>query len=99
MRKEDYGRPPAYLALLKEEVRREKELVAAYVQARLGHTGQSDPQNEPACGAELAEAERVALVAALKRRWARVNAEYQKGTHLVQLDTLGKVLFTHLRLY
>jgi hypothetical protein len=31
------------------------------------------------------------VLASLKRKWDSVNAKYQKMTHLVKLDTTGKI--------
>jgi signal recognition particle GTPase len=40
---------------------------------------------------EMTEEERQSLLAALKAKWDAVNANYQKITHLVLLDTTGQV--------
>ncbi|KAH8095435.1 hypothetical protein JL720_2734 [Aureococcus anophagefferens] len=55
LKKADYAQVPAYLGQVKEEIRRENEMIDAY------------------------------------RKWDAVNAKYQKMTHNVNLDTVGKV--------
>jgi hypothetical protein len=48
----------------------------------------------------LQEEERVALLEGLKKKWEAVNKQYQTCTHIVTLDTIGKVrryvMFIHL---
>ena len=39
----------------------------------------------------LAE-EQQALLQGLKAKWEEINTEYQLGTHLTKLDTVGKVM-------
>ena len=85
-RKEDYGKPPAYLADVKEEIRRENEMIDRYVKDRMGYQ-----EDNPEQIAELSDHERMALVEQLKAKWNSVNAEYQKMTHLVNLDSCGLV--------
>ena len=38
----------------------------------------------------MPDSERQELIAALKRKWETVHKDYQKETHHVKLDTLGK---------
>jgi hypothetical protein len=86
LRKADYGKVPGYLGQVKEEIRRENEMIDAYVKEQMGL------EEEAADGVEsMSEGERGALVAALKRKWDSVNTEYQKICHMVKLDTVGKV--------
>ncbi len=40
---------------------------------------------------ELSELERLDLLEALKAKWQSINANYQKITHLVKLDTTGQI--------
>lgn len=40
---------------------------------------------------EMSEEERQSLLAQLKAKWDLVNAQYQKITHLVLLDTTGQI--------
>lgn len=39
----------------------------------------------------LTEEERAEMLAALKQKWDETNRQYQKITHMVKLDTCGKV--------
>jgi len=39
----------------------------------------------------MPESERQELIAALKKKWEVVHIEFQKETHVVKLDTIGKV--------
>ena len=95
LEKEDYGKVPGYLKVVKEEVEMEKELIKQYVQQQLGtntsmyssggySTGPEDDLEE------LPESECTGLIRALKFKWGQVNHEYQKLTHMVNLDTIGK---------
>ena len=47
--------------------------------------------HEPEGFAFLTEQERLELINALKAKWDVVNTNYQKITHLVQLDSIGQV--------
>jgi 23S rRNA pseudoU1915 N3-methylase RlmH len=86
LKKEDYGKVPTYLTKVKDEIRRENEMIEKYVKEQLGEV-----EKEPEQYDELPESERLELIAALKRKWDQVNAKYQKITHLVMLDTTGQV--------
>lgn len=86
LEKEDYGKVPAYLSKVKEEIRRENEMIDRYVKERLGVTEQDPEKLE-----ELDEHERLELIEKLKAKWEATNAQYQKMTHLVKLDSYGKV--------
>ena len=86
LKKEDFGKIPAYLTQVKEEISRENEMIAKYVKEQLGEVDEDPVHYE-----EMSEAERADLIAALKVKWDKVNAQYQKITHLVQLDTTGQV--------
>lgn len=84
--KEDYGKVPAYLSQVKEEIRRENEMIESYVKRQ-----ERSHSYEPQGYAVLTEVERLELIDALKTRWDAVNMNYQKITHLVQLDSLGQI--------
>ena len=85
--KADYGKVPEYLSQVKEEIRRENEMIDAYVKEQMGlNTEEKEDLSE-----FLADDERSRLISALKRKWDAVNAKYQKMTHNVNLDTVGKV--------
>jgi hypothetical protein len=84
--KVDYGKVPAYLGDVKQEIERENEMIESYIAAQ-------EPQDE--AGGEMGQmmdgAERDALVDALKTKWDAVNVKYQRISHIVKLDTLGKM--------
>ena len=86
MKKEDFGKIPAYLSQVKEEIRRENEMIDKYVKEQMGEV-----EREPEQFEEMSEEERYDLLASLKAKWDDVNAKYQRITHLVQLDTTGQV--------
>ena len=87
--KADYGKVPEYLSQVKEEIRRENEMIDAYV-AEMGRI--QDGDDEDSTQLELmSDEERSKMLASLKRKWDSVNAKYQKMTHLVKLDTTGKI--------
>jgi hypothetical protein len=86
LKKEDYGKVPAYLSQVKEEIRRENEMIARYVSAKLGEL-----DDEPHNSEEMNDFERQELIDALKIKWDKVNAQYQRTTHLVKLDTTGQI--------
>ena len=77
---------PQYLSEVKEEIRREKDMIDRYVKEQMGIE-----DSEPEQFDELSESERQNLIDQLKRKWASVNQKYQLGTHLVNLDTAGQV--------
>lgn len=87
LRKEDYGRAPAYLSQVREEIRRENDMVDEYVRRQLSEGAAGDEGSYE----ELPEGERAGLLRALKTKWDTVNREYQKLTHMVKLDSSGKV--------
>jgi catalase len=86
MKKEDFGKVPAYLAQVKEEIKRENQMIERYVKEQMGEV-----EEAPEVFEEFSEEERMALVDALKAKWDSVNAQYQKITHLVKLDTTGQL--------
>jgi hypothetical protein len=86
MKKEDFGKIPAYLTQVKEEIRRENDMIERYVKQQMGEI-----ERTPESFEELSESERLDLLDQLKAKWDTVNAQYQKITHLVVLDTTGQV--------
>jgi len=86
MKKEDYGKVPAYLKQVQEEIRRENDMIDQYVKARMG-VQDVDPEHIE----EFDEAERLDLLAQLKAKWDAVNANYQRMTHLINLDSCGQI--------
>jgi len=87
--KADYGQVPSYLSQVKEEIRRENDMIDAYV-AEMGRLQDGGTEDQVQL-TEMDEDERRALLSALKRKWDSVNANYQKLTHQVNLDTAGKI--------
>lgn len=88
MKKEDFGKVPAYLTHVKEEIKRENELIENYLRKK---NNQYDYQQDENIYEEIDEDERLNLLDALKSKWDSVNKEYQKITHLVKLDTTGQI--------
>lgn len=86
MKKEDFGKVPAYLSQVKEEIKRENQMIERYVKEQMGEV-----EEAPEVYEEFTEEEREALLDALKAKWDAVNAQYQKITHLVKLDTAGQL--------
>jgi hypothetical protein len=86
MKKEDFGKTPAYLSQVKDEIRRENEMIERYVKEQMGEIERPAEVYE-----EMDEDDRLDLITALKAKWNSVNAAYQKITHLVLLDTTGQV--------
>jgi hypothetical protein len=84
--KEDYGKIPAYLSQVKEEIQREKEMIDTYVKEKMGIE-----EREPEYLEEIDDIERHQILDALKAKWDVVNKRYQKMAHVVQLDTIGMV--------
>ena len=70
--KEDFGKVPQYLTQVKEEVRREKEMIDRYVKEQMGIQ-----EEQPEVIEELSEDERHELLNALKAKWEIVNSKYQ----------------------
>jgi len=86
MKKEDFGKVPEYLSQVKEEIKRENEMIERYVKEQMGEI-----ERPPEMLEEMDEYERQSLIRLLKNKWQAVNSEYQKITHLVLLDTTGQV--------
>lgn len=86
MKKEDFGKIPAYLTQVKEEIRRENDMIERYVKQQMGEI-----ERTPESFEELTQDERDDLLDALKSKWDFVNSQYQKFTHLVKLDTAGQI--------
>lgn len=80
--KKDYGRVPNYLRQVKKDIQNEKAVIEAYFDE------QEVAQEE---GHLLPAEERRMLCQQLKVKWDDTNKKYQKITHNVNLDTIGKV--------
>lgn len=81
--KEDFGKVPKYLKHIKNDIEAEYNYIASLQQAE-------EDANKPAV-AQMSEEERQGLIEGLKARWEQVNTEYQAGTHITKLDTIGKI--------
>ena len=84
--KADYGKVPAYLSDVKQEIERENQMIAEYLRG-----GQEEYDEYDADEVELGQEEAEALIDALKTKWDDTNQKYQKMCHMVKLDTIGKV--------
>jgi len=84
--REGYGKKPAYLNKVKKEIQAEKD----YVRAAMEQERQSYEMGQPHRRL-LSEEDRLMLLENLKNKWEVVNKQYQAMTHMVILDTLGKV--------
>lgn len=83
LNKEDYGKVPKYLKHIKNDIDAEYNYIASLQQAE-------EDANRPAVQ-PMGEDERYGLIEGLKSRWEQVNTEYQAGTHITKLDTIGKI--------
>lgn len=83
LNKEDYGKVPKYLKHINNDIEAEYNYIASLQQAE-------EDANRPAV-APMGEDERHGLIEGLKSRWEQVNTEYQAGTHITKLDTIGKI--------
>jgi hypothetical protein len=84
--KEDYGRVPDYLSQVKEEIRRENEMIDEYVAKQLS-TGEDAPEEFD----EMTEYEREELITKLKTKWDAVNEKYQRAAHRVSFESRGDI--------
>ena len=84
--KEDYGQVPEYLGAVKEEIRRENDMIDEYVQRQLA-TGEDAPEEFD----EMDEEERDRLIAKLKTKWDAVNERYQLASHRVNFTSFGDI--------
>mmetsp|Transcript_11733 Transcript_11733/g.23348 ORF Transcript_11733/g.23348 Transcript_11733/m.23348 type:complete len:264 (+) Transcript_11733:34-825(+) len=86
MGKEDYGKVPEYLSQVKEEIRRENEMIDEYVRKQIGQE-----EDAPEEFTEMDEAEREELIDKLKTKWDAVNEKYQKICHRVKFESRGDI--------
>ena len=85
-KKEDFGKTPAYLSKVKAEIAAEKDYIRRVMDAEQDEAHKYEPKTHV-----LPEEERVQLLQQLKMKWEHVNKQYQTTTHMVTLDTQGKV--------
>lgn len=79
----EYGKVPEYLSNIKEDIAAEMRHIADQEEAM--QAGDKDGISL------LPEEEKQRMLCLLKDKWEMVNHEYQNITHLVTLDTIGKV--------
>jgi len=85
-KKADFGQTPAYLDKVKAEIAAEK----AYIRRVMEAEAAAAHAHEPTVSV-LPEEERLQLLHALKIKWETVNKMYQTTTHMIVLDTMGKI--------
>jgi hypothetical protein len=83
--KKDYGKVPKYLEKNKKEIQGEQEYIQQCLQAEQAYYQQGQPQMEL-----MVESDRQELLINLKKKWEQVNEAYQKHTHVLKLDTVGR---------
>ena len=88
LKKEDYGKVPEYLKHVKEEIRRENEMIENYVKSRINGMKEEVTAQQQT---ELDENERRDLIEKLKARWELINAQYQKTTHIISMNSCGMI--------
>lgn len=86
LKKADYGKTPAYLKRVNKEIEMETEYVRRVMEREQQDLVARQPQMR-----KLPDDERKQLVGDLKLKWQQVNQMYQGMTHLVDLDTIGKI--------
>ena len=84
--KDDYGQVPDYLGQVKEEIRRENDMIDSYVTAQMAAGEDNPPEFD-----ELPESDRSQLLENLKRKWDAVNSRYQKAAHKVDFTSRGDI--------
>ena len=84
--KEDYGKVPEYLNQVREEIRRENDMIDEYVRKQLG-----EEEAAPEEFLEMDEEDREELINKLKTKWDAVNEKYQKTCHRVSFESRGDI--------
>lgn len=82
LNKEDFGKVPAYLNKIKSDIESEYQYIRDLKEAEVERETVKRPLNAE---------ERLALLQGLKAKWEEVNTDYQLGTHITKLDTVGKI--------
>ncbi|CAE7180806.1 CPK2 [Symbiodinium pilosum] len=83
LKKEDYGKVPKYLQNIKQDIEAEYQ----YIRALQEQQAQAEAERVR----PMTEDERQSLLEGLKAKWEQVNTAYQGGTHVTNLDTMGKL--------
>merc|ERR1719408_176666 len=81
LRKEDFGKVPKYLKLIKKDIEAEYDYIRQLQEEEARRSQMR----------QISDEERDTLIAGLKEKWEKVNTDYQATTHLTKLDTQGKV--------
>eukprot|EP00466_Bigelowiella_natans_P009960 jgi/Bigna1/50099/estExt_Genewise1.C_670001 len=84
VKKAEYGKVPGYLKEVKADIQAEREFIEQMLE-RSKEEEDTQPKNRV-----MDEAEKEELLDALKMKWGEVNEKYQKISHVVKLDTIGK---------
>ena len=85
--KTDYGKVPEYLGDIKKNILSELEYVEKFKSAEV-----SEQERQKGGGLRLlGDPEKQNLIEGLKNRWSDLNRDYQSSTHIVKLDTIGKI--------
>jgi hypothetical protein len=85
-KKKTYGKVPSYLSRVNREISLENEYIRQVMEREQQEMQARQPQMR-----QLPEEERVQLLDDLKVKWEAVNKKYQLGSHMVNLDTIGKI--------
>lgn len=85
MNKPGYGQRPGYLDEVQKEINEEQEYIRSVMMA-----DEMYAQTQPKMRL-LSEEDRLTLLDQLKSKWETINKQYQLQTHVVSLDTIGKV--------
>ena len=83
MRHEEYGKVPAYLTNVKQQIQLEQEIIDRHVQEQFVD---KDAKEEEDNLVPMDETERQELIDALKLRWDKVNNAYQMFGHRVAIE-------------
>jgi len=86
LKKADFGQVPSYLGSIKQEIEGEKAYVRAVMEQEAAEMDRAAPKMRL-----LSPEEQNEILNSLKNKWEQVNRTYQGMTHLVTLDTVGKI--------
>lgn len=81
-RHEEYGKVPAYLSKVKQEIHHEQEIIDRHVREQFADKDAEEDKNL----VPMDETERQELIDALKLRWDKVNNAYQMLGHRVAIE-------------
>jgi len=82
LNKEDFGKVPPYLGRIKQDIEAEYE----YIRQLREEAAEAGLQQR-----SMTAEERESMITGLKAKWELINSEYQLGTHMTTLDTVGKI--------